>query len=141
MCLLFFIKFLFLIKWYSFKNFEKIFLFHLKALFVLEIFKVLHLCSPLFPTVSHCFRDWSKINLNVYDIINCQNKNLITHFVWYLEKEKKVWHWNLSIHAENVHQKLVPDPFLILVNNPKQPLHVRHSFKNKRFWKRIIKKP
>ena len=24
-------------------------------------------------------------------------------------------------HAENVHQKLVPDSFLILVNNPKQP--------------------
>ena len=23
--------------------------------------------------------------------------------------------------AENMHQKLVPDPFLILVNNPKQP--------------------
>ena len=25
-------------------------------------------------------------------------------------------------HAENVHQKLVSDPFFILVNNPKQPL-------------------
>ena len=35
--------------------------------------------------------------------------------------------------------KLVPDPFLILVNNPKQPLHARNSFKNKIFWKRIIK--
>ena len=23
-------------------------------------------------------------------------------------------------HAENMHQKLIPDPFLILVNNPKQ---------------------
>ena len=33
-------------------------------------------------------------------------------------------------HAENVHQKLVPDPFSILVNNPKQPsLHVRNHFK------------
>ena len=36
-------------------------------------------------------------------------------------------------HAENVHQKLVPDPFLILVNNPKQPLHARNAFKNKNF--------
>ena len=27
--------------------------------------------------------------------------------------------------------KLVPDPFLILVNNPKQPLHARNYFKNK----------
>ena len=44
-------------------------------------------------------------------------------------------------HAENVHQKLVPDPFLILVNDPKQPLHAINYFKNKIFWKRIIKKP
>ena len=43
-------------------------------------------------------------------------------------------------HDEDVHQKLVPDPFLILLNNPKQPLHARNPFKNKIFWKRIIKK-
>ena len=36
-------------------------------------------------------------------------------------------------HAENMHQKLVPDPIFILVNNPKQPLHARNSFKNKIF--------
>ena len=44
-------------------------------------------------------------------------------------------------HAENVKQKLVPDPFLILGNNPKQPLHARTIFKNKIFSKRIIKEP
>ena len=33
----------------------------------------------------------------------------------------------------NVHQKLVPDPSLILVNNPKQPLHAINSFENKIF--------
>ena len=38
-----------------------------------------------------------------------------------------------KIYAENVHQKLVPDPFLNLVNNPKQPLHARKPFKNKIF--------
>ena len=67
---------------------------------------------------------------------------------------KKVWHWNFvhwqSIkyrtflwqnHAENVHQKLVTDPFLILVKNPKQPMHARNSFENKIFCKRIIKNP
>ena len=27
-----------------------------------------------------------------------------------------------------MNQKLIPDPFLILVNNPKQPLHARNSF-------------
>ena len=36
-------------------------------------------------------------------------------------------------HAENVHQKLVSDPFIILLNNPKQPLHARNSFQNKIF--------
>ena len=32
--------------------------------------------------------------------------------------------------AENVYQRLFPDPFLTLVNNPKKPLHARNSFKN-----------
>ena len=45
--------------------------------------------SPLFLPVSHCFRGWSKKNLKVYEVINCLNKNLITYFVWYLEKEKR----------------------------------------------------
>ena len=36
-------------------------------------------------------------------------------------------------HAENVHQKLVPDPFSILVIHPTQPLHSRNSFKNEVF--------
>ena len=39
-----------------------------------------------------------------------------------------------------MHQKLAPDPFLILLNYPKQPLHATKCFKNKTFWKRIIKK-
>ena len=42
---------------------------------------------------------------------------------------------------KNVHHKLVPDPLLILVNNPKQPLHARNSFKSKMFRNRIIKNP
>ena len=40
-----------------------------------------------------------------------------------------------------MHQKLALHPVLILLNNQKQPLHARNSFKNKVFWKRIIKKP
>ena len=57
-------------------------------------------------------------------VINCLTKNLITHFVWYLEKKKRYGIKTLFIdrvlnkgtflwknHAENVHQKLVPDPF------------------------------
>ena len=36
-------------------------------------------------------------------------------------------------HTENVHQKLVPEPFFSsepLVNNPKQPIHARKIVKN-----------
>ena len=71
---------------------------------------------------------------------------LITHFV-NLEKEKQYDIETLSIdgvlskehllenHSKNGHQRLVPDPFLILLNNSKQPLHekirIRLSFKNK----------
>ena len=36
-------------------------------------------------------------------------------------------------HAENVHQKIIPDSFLILVNNSKQPLHAGNDFENKKF--------
>ena len=43
--------------------------------------------SPVCLPVSHCFRSWSKKNIKVYDVINCLNKNLRTHFVSYLEKE------------------------------------------------------
>ena len=53
--------------------------------------------SPLFLPVSHCFRGWSKINFKVYDIINCLNKDLITHFVWYFGKEKRYDIETLSI--------------------------------------------
>ena len=29
------------------------------------------------------------MSLKVYNIVDCSNKNLITHFVWYLKKEKR----------------------------------------------------
>ena len=32
-----------------------------------------------------------------------------------------------------MHEKLAPDAFLILLNNPKQPLDARNYFKNKVF--------
>ena len=86
--LLFFIKFLFFTKWWPFKNYEKCFLFHLKSSFhSRDIQFFVFLSFPLFLPVGHCFRGWLKINLKVYDVISCLNKNLITHFVWCLEKE------------------------------------------------------
>ena len=36
-------------------------------------------------------------------------------------------------HAENMHQELVSEPFLIFVNNPNQPLHAINYFENKMF--------
>ena len=109
--------------------------------------------SPsFFLWVGHCFSRWSKMNLKIYYVIDCLIKNLITHFVWLSWEGKKVWHWNFvnwcsikwgtflwKCHIENVHQMLVSDPFLILVNKRKQSFHARNSFKNKLFWKTIIK--
>ena len=72
------------------KNVEKCFLFDLKSSFHsrgIQIF--VFPSSPLFFTVSHCFRRGSKINLKVYEVIHCLNKNLITDFVLYLEKGKR----------------------------------------------------
>ena len=104
--------------------------------------------SPLFLSVGHYFRGWLKINLKVDDTINCLKRNLITHFVWYLEKEKRYdietlsidrilnkEHFCLKNYVENAHQMLVAWPFF-----SKQRLNARNCFKNKIFWKKIIKK-
>ena len=155
MCLIFFNKFYFLSNNSHSKTMEDGFYFILKALFALEIFNFLyfHPSSPLFLPINHCFRAWSKINLEFRDVINCLNENLIIHFAWYLEKEKhdietlsidrvlNKEQFYGKIMQENVQQKLVPDCLFIFVNNPMQPLHSRNSLKNKIFWERIIENP
>ena len=150
MRLLFFIKFLFLAKWQPFKNYEKCFLFHLKSSFRSQDIQIFVFpSSPLFLPVSHCFRAWSKINLKVYDVINCLNKNLMTHFLWYVEKGKRYdietlcidWVLNKEHFYEKIMQKCVLDFLFIVANNLKQPLHARNIFKNKIFRKGIIKNP
>ena len=66
----------------SLKTMKNVFLFHLKSSFRSRDIQVfVFSSSPLFLPVSHCFRGLSKKNLKVYDVINCLNKNLITHFV------------------------------------------------------------
>ena len=68
----------------------KMFLFHLKSsVHVRDIPIFVFRCYPLFLPVGHCFRGWLKINLKFYGVIICLNKNLITHFVWYLGKERR----------------------------------------------------
>ena len=59
-----------------------------KLFFVLKIFKFLYFGLPLFLPVSHCFRGWSKINLEVYDVIKCLNKNL-KHILLGILRRKK----------------------------------------------------
>ena len=88
LCLLFFLSnFHFSPNVSPLKTMKNVLYFIWKALFVLEIFKFLYFHLPLFFfPVSHCFRGWFKKNLQVYDVILCLNKNLITCFVWYLEK-------------------------------------------------------
>ena len=56
----------------------KCFLFHLKSSFLFGDIQIFIFPSSLllFLPVSHCLRSCSKINLKVYDIINCLNKNL-----------------------------------------------------------------
>ena len=123
-----------------------------------KILNFLYFCHPFFFPFSHCFIGWSKINLKVYGIINCLNKNLMTHCwypVWYLDnmfdilRRKKgmalklcqlIESWIRNIFTEKSSRicvwKLVPDPFLMLINNLKHPLHPTISLKNKMFWKR-----
>ena len=63
--------------WPKIQNYQ----FKLKSSFYFQDIQILvYLSSPLSSPVSHCFRGWSKIHLKAYNIINCLNKNLITHF-------------------------------------------------------------
>ena len=131
------------------KTIKNAFYFIEKPLSVLEIF--VFPSSPLFLPVDHCFSWWSKINLKVYDVINCLNKNFITRFDWYLEKEKRHDIETLFIvrvlNKDYFYGKIVQTictksysqiPCFILANNSK---HTRNSFKSKIFWKRVVKKP
>ena len=80
---------------------QKLFLFHPKSPFGfwdIQIF--VFWPSLIFFLVSLCFRSRSKKNLKVYVVINCPNKNLITHFVWYLEKKIMCDIQTLSIDRE-----------------------------------------
>ena len=61
---------------------KKLFSFSRYSIFYVFVF-------PSFFSVSHCFRGWSEKKLKVYDVINCLNNNLMTHFVWYIEKEMR----------------------------------------------------
>ena len=90
-----------------FKNYKKCFLSHLKNSFVSWDIQILYLfflsffpCQQLFGRL---------VQEQVYDVINCLNKNLITLYAWYLEKKRRCDIETLSIDkvlsAENFHGK------------------------------------
>ena len=91
---------------------SKTFLFHLKSSFRFRDIQIfVFSSSPLFFPVSHNFSGWFKKSLKVYDVIICLNKNLITHFVWYIEKEVRCDIETLSIdrvlNTEHFYEKIM----------------------------------
>ena len=73
---------------------KKLFLFSRYSNFCISVY------LSFFSSVSHCFGGWSNKNHKVYDVINCLNKKLIAHFVWYLEKEIRCDFGTLFINRE-----------------------------------------
>ena len=82
------------------KLWKKIFISSKKLFSFLRYSNFCIFIFPYFFPVSHCFRGWFKKNLKVCDVITCLNKDLITHFVWYLEKEIRCDIETLSIDRE-----------------------------------------
>ena len=120
----------------------KCFLFHLKRSFRswdIQIF-IFPSSSQFFP-VSHWLRGWFKINLEVYDVSISLNKRLITHFVWYLEKEKRydietlsidrvLHNWNIFMEKSfrNYAPKASTRPLLNFGKSPKTAIACKKFF-------------
>ena len=122
----------------------KIFFISSKKLFSFLRYSVFYISVfPSFLPFNHCVKGYLKINPKIYDVVNCLNKNLITHFVWYYGNEKRYGIEALSIdkvlNEEHFMSKSCRKCAPLLVNNPKQLLDARNYFENKIFWKRIIK--
>ena len=83
------------------KIIKNVFLFHLKSSFCswdiqIFVFPSSPLFSPFQPLLWRLIQEKSWH----HDIINCLNKKLITHFAWYLEKEKRRYIETLFIDRE-----------------------------------------
>ena len=86
-----YIRFLFFHQMIPLQKLWKIlFLFHEKSSFRSRDNQVfVFLSFPLFLPVGYCFKVWSKINLKVYDAINCLNNNSI-HILFDILRKKQV---------------------------------------------------
>ena len=106
---------------------KKLFSFTRYSMFCISVF-------PFFLSVSHCFRDC--------DVVSGLSKNLITHFIWYLEKNKSydIENSSIDIVLNKKHFYWKTDPSLILVNNPKRSLHARSFLKVGYFERELSKK-
>ena len=69
------------------------FYFILKAPLILLIFWFLYFLLFLFFEVIHCLKSWLKINLKVYDVINCWSKNFKKLISW---EVRKIWYWSFN---------------------------------------------
>ena len=120
---------------------KNVFLFHQKtSVHSQDIQIFLFFSAPLFSPVSHCFRGWFKKNFKVCDVINCQIENLITHFVWYLEKEIRsdieLLHidkvWNMEHFCGKIIQKIwtkaSPRPLYNFAKWPKTAIACKKFF-------------
>ena len=144
---MFSLLFSFSTKWYSLKKLWKTLVISSKKLSSFSRYLMFYI--SLFPTFSSCPTFLEKMIEDKSS--NYLQKNLKTHVVWYIEKRSgsdiENWLTDRVLNNEHVYrksirkcpQKLVPDPILILVNSPKQPMYAGNTFENKIFWKRIIK--
>ena len=106
-----FIKFLFFHQTIALQKLWKMIFISSKKLFSFSRYSIFCVSVlPFFLRVGHCFRGWSNLNLKVHDVINCLNSS-ITHFVCYLEKEKRYDIETLSIDGasdkERFYRKII----------------------------------
>ena len=90
------------------------------------IFKFLYFPLTLFPVVIHCFRRLLKINLKVYEVINCLNKNTKTHCFISSEGSYDIEIWSVDRVLNKGHfygKKNSHRPHFNLVNHPKQLMY------------------
>ena len=82
-----------------------------KKPFLFEIFLFLYFHLPVFFSLPTIALEVDPTKILVYGIINCLNKNLITHFIWYLKKEIRYDIETLSIYRvlnkEHFHEKII----------------------------------
>ena len=75
-------------KWQPVNHYEKCFLLHLEIFFRSRDTQIFVLLTSPHSPLGHCFRGWLKINLKVYEVINCLNRNLHHILLDVLRKKK-----------------------------------------------------